>query len=206
MDKQVIDQFWSRRAAEGGGRWTEPEMLDYELSLLVPHAADGCRILDLGSGPAVLSMRLLGPSTRLTAVDKFQGFLDGIPPDPRIEAICSDVVDFDYPTAYDLILLFGVVTHLEPAEELVVYDKAARGLADTGVLAVKNQSSRAAEKRVDGFSETLKCHYVGRYPDIPGQAARLGCFFGKVELRPYPPVFDKWPDTTHVCFLCSGRK
>ncbi len=188
MDKQVIDQFWSRRAAEGGGRWTEPEMLDYELSLLVPHAADGC------------------PSTQLTAVDKYQGFLDGIPPDPRIEAVCSDVVDFDYPVAYDLILLFGVVTHLEPAEELVVYEKAARGLADTGVLAVKNQSSRAAEKRVDGFSETLKCHYVGRYPDIPGQAARLGCFFGKVELRPYPPVFDKWPDTTHVCFLCSGRK
>lgn len=206
MDKKVIDQFWRQRAAEGGGRWTEPEMLDYELSILAPHVGLDCRILDLGSGPAALSTRLLGPSCRLTAVDKYQSFLDSIPPDPRISTVCSDVVDFDYPAAYDLILLFGVVTHLDPAEELLVYEKAAGGLTDCGVLAVKNQSSRVEEKRVDGYSESLKCHYVGRYPDIQGQAARLGRFFDKVELRPYPPAFDKWPDTTHVCFLCSGRK
>jgi 2-polyprenyl-3-methyl-5-hydroxy-6-metoxy-1,4-benzoquinol methylase len=206
VDKNVIDQFWRQRAAEGGGRWTEPEMLDYELSILTPHVGPGCRILDLGSGPATLSTRLLGPSSRLTAVDKYQSFLDSIPPDSRINTVCSDVVDFDYPAAYDLILLFGVVTHLEPTEELKVYEKAAKGLADSGVLAVKNQSSRAEEKRVDGYSESLKCHYVGRYPGISEQAARLGRFFANVEVRPYPPAFDKWPDTTHVCFLCSSRK
>lgn len=206
MDKRVIDQFWRQRATTGGGRWTDPEMLDYELSMLAPHVGANCHILDLGSGPAVLSTRLLGPSCHLTAVDKYQSFLDSIPSDSRINTACSDIVDFDYVATYDLILLFGVVTHLEPVEELAVYEKAARGLTDSGVLAVKNQSSRNEEKRVDGYSESLKCHYVGRYPDIPGQAARLGRFFGKVEIRPYPPEFDKWPDTTHVCFLCSARK
>ncbi|MCM2305842.1 MAG: class I SAM-dependent methyltransferase [Sulfuritalea sp.] len=207
MDKRVIDQFWRQRATEGGGRWTEPEMLDYELSMLTPYVGANCHILDLGSGPAALSTRLLGPSCRLTAVDKYQSFLDSIPSDPRINTVCSDVVNFSYTTAtYDLILLFGVVTHLDLAEELAVYENAARGLADSGVLAVKNQSSHHGEKQVDGYSESLKCHYVGRYPDIPGQAARLGRFFGKVEIRHYPPAFDKWPDTTHVCFLCSSRK
>jgi hypothetical protein len=115
------------------------------------------------------------------------------------------VVDFDYPVAYDLILLFGVVTHLEPGGTRESMRRAARGLADTGVLAVKNQSSRTAEKRVDGYSETLKCHYVGRYPDIPGQLSRLKRVFRDVTTHPYPGQFNKWPETTHVCFLCSGR-
>lgn len=205
MDKKLIDQFWQRRAEQGDGRWTEKSMLDHELALLSPYVVPGCRILDLGSGSATLSIRLMGPSSTLTAVDKYSGFLDSIPPAPRITTRCSDVVDFDYPSSYDLILLFGVVTHLDVAEELKVYEKAANGLADSGVLVVKNQVSRAEEKSVDGYSETLQCHYVGRYPDIPGQLTRLKRFFGKVEVHSYPSQFDKWPDTQHVCFFCSGN-
>ena len=205
MDKDVIDRFWRQRSAQGDGRWTARGMLDYELSLLSPCVTPDCRILDLGSGPASLARELLGPTSTLTAVDKYKGFLDSIPPDPRITTLCRDVVDFDYPGTYDLILLFGVVTHLEEEEEVGVYARAAGALAGSGVLAVKNQVSRTTEKLVDGYSETLKCHYVGRYPDIPGQAARLGRFFGKVEVHPYPPEFDGWTDTTHVCYLCSEK-
>lgn len=205
MDKTVIDQFWRQRSSQGDGRWTEPGMLDYEVALLSPHVIPNCHILDLGSGSAALSRRLLGPSSTLTAVDKYRGFLDSIPPDPRITTLCSDVVNFEYPVAYNLILLFGVVTHLDLEEELKVYAKAARGLAVPGVFVVKNQVSRAEEKLVDGYSETLKCHYVGRYPDIPGQAARLGRIFSRVEVHAYPNQFDKWPDTTHACFICSGK-
>lgn len=180
-------------------------MLDYEVALLSPHVVENCHILDLGSGPAALSTRLLGPTTRLTAVDKYPAFLDKIPPDPRIVSRCCDVVDFDFPDAYQLILLFGVVTHLDPEVEREIYARAARGLADPGVLAVKNQVSRTEEKLVDGYSEGLKCHYVGRYPDIPGQLSRLKRVFRDVRTHPYPGQFNKWPETTHVCFLCSGR-
>jgi hypothetical protein len=206
MDKTVIDQFWQQRSSQGTGRWTEPEMLDFEFDLLSPFVAPGCHILDLGSGPATLSLKLLGPSSTLTAVDKYPGFLDAIPADPRIRTRCCDIDEFDYPEIYDLILLFGVVTHLTHDEELDTYAKASRALSRTGVLAVKNQVSRAEEKLVDGYSESLKCHYVGRYPDILGQAARLGQIFNQVEIRSYPTHFDKWPDTTHTCFLCSGKR
>lgn len=204
MDKDAIDQFWRKRAAQGTGRWTERQMIEYEQDLLSRYVTSNCRILDLGSGPATLSQRLLGDSSSLTAVDKYQGFLDSIPPDPRITKICSDVVEFHYPALYDLILLFGVVTHLEPDEELKVYENAAAGLTPDGILVVKNQVSRAEEKLVDGFSENLNCRYVGRYPDIPGQAARLRRYFANVQISPYPPEFDKWPDTQHVAFICSN--
>ncbi|HRF11448.1 MAG TPA: class I SAM-dependent methyltransferase [Candidatus Accumulibacter phosphatis] len=203
MDKNTVDQFWRKRSMQGCGRWTQPCMLEYELTILMPHVTPNCRILDLGSGPASLSRRLLAPSASLTAVDKYGGFLDSIPPDRRTRVVCRDVIDFDYPHPYDLILLFGVVTHLDPDEELKVYEGAARGLARSGIFAVKNQVSRTVEKVVDGYSADLDCDYVARYPDIPGQRERLGRFFSTVTVLPYPPEFNQWPDTEHVCFLCS---
>lgn len=89
-------------------------MLDYERILLSRHVGACCRVLDLGSGPATLSRSLIGPYCTLTAVDKYQGFLDSIPQDPRITAVCSDLLSLDCPDEYDIILLFGVVTHLDP--------------------------------------------------------------------------------------------
>lgn len=203
MDKGVIDQFWTNRSTQGSGRWTDPRMLEFELAMLSPIASRAGRILDLGSGPAVLSQHLLHDATTLTAVDRYPAFLDQIPDVSCIHKICDDVVRFDYPEHYDLILLFGVVTHLDPEEELAVYAKAARGLLPAGVLAVKNQVARGAEKQVDGYSEALGCRYVGRYPGVQEQAGRLARHFRRVEPVWYPTEFDAWPDTTHVCFLCS---
>ncbi len=206
MDKAVIDEFWRGRAAQGSGRWTEPDMIKYEQGLLARHVTSNCHILDLGSGPASLSQMLLNDSSSLTCVDRYQGFLDVIPPDPRITKICCDVVGFRYGALYDLILLFGVVTHLEADEELTIYQKAAGGLVPEGVLVVKNQVSRFGEKHVDGYSDSLKCHYVGRYPDISGQTSRLRQFFANVEICPYPSEFEKWPDTQNFAFICSRMK
>lgn len=204
MDKRLIDQFWRERAAHKEGRWTDPAMVEYELELLSPYATGNCRILDLGSGPAVLSRKLLGPSGSLTAVDKYREFLDSIPSDPRISKICSDVLDYEYPASYDLTLLFGVVTHLELNEEVRAYERAAARLSPRGHFVVKNQVSKTGEKRVDGFSERLKCHYVGRYPAVLDQAARLRRLFRNVVINSYPERFDTWPDTTHAAFICSG--
>lgn len=205
MDKDIIDKFWQQRATQSKGRWTESSLMDFELGFLANHVTPHCRILDLGSGPALLSRLLMTESATLTAVDKYQGFLDKIPPDPRITKICSDVVEFQYPIPYNLILLFGVVTHLEPEEELRVYENALAGLSPSGVLVVKNQVSLFEEKRVDTYSKNLDCRYVGRYPDIPGQTSRLRKFFGSVETLHYPKDFNKWADTKHVAFICSGK-
>jgi SAM-dependent methyltransferase len=206
MDKSAIDDFWRQRAAQGTGRWTEPELMRFERGLLLPHIVASSRILDLGCGPASLSLALLDRAAALTCVDKCQGFLDAVPADPRITKVCADVVEFRSVGNHDLILLFGVVTHLDADEEMAVYRNAAECLAPNGVMVVKNQVSRAGEKLFDGYSENLKCRYVGRYPDLPGQKMRLQSVFANVEPRLYPTEFDKWPDTQHVAFICSPHR
>ncbi len=203
MDKTVIDQFWRERSAEGGGRWTEPQMLDFEVNLLSKYVGNHCRILDLGSGPATLSLRLLLPTASLTAVDKYPDFLSRIPIVPNVRTVCSDILSFNYDGCHDLILLFGVVTHLEELEEQKIYEKMAQTLSPSGTAVVKNQISPGIEKILSGFSKNLQCQYVARYPSIDEQAARLKRFFNRVDITPYPDQFNKWPDTQHVSFICS---
>lgn len=64
----------------------------------------------------------------------------------------------------------------------------------------------AEEKLGDGYFESMKCRYVDRYPDIPGQVGWLTCVFRKGGGHPYPHQFNNWrPDTTHACFNCSEK-
>lgn len=203
MDKNVIESFWRHRAEEGQGRWTEQAMLDFELSVLQPYANAKSAILDLGSGVGTLSRELLKGAGSLTLVEKQSGFLESVPDTPGLTKTCCDLEEFVYTSHYDLILLFGVVTHLEKANEQSVYASAAAHLAPGGVFAVKNQVTPGPELIVDRQSEQLGCRYVGRYPNQDEQRAELARLFHKVEVVPYPRQFNKWSDTAHMLFLCS---
>lgn len=205
MDKYVIDQFWRARSAQGDGRWTNPTLLEFEVDYLSRLVKPNARILDLGSGSACLSFRLLSDTSTLTAVDKYPDFLAAVPRRSNVSTVCCDVMDFDFGTGYDLILLFGVVTHLELDQEQILYRRAATGLAPEGILVVKNQVSRSAEKSFDGYSENLKCRYVGRYPSLEEQTGRLQDHFSHVHLLPYPDDFNPWPDTRHAAFICTQK-
>lgn len=203
MDKQVIESFWRSRAADGQGRWTDERMCEFEVDVLSPHLKASSRILDLGSGDATLSTRLLPQASTLTVVEKQGEFLGRITDSPKIAKYCCDVADFPYPESYDLVLMFGVVTHLEVEEEIGIYRQVAACLAPDGVFAVKNQVSRSAELVIDRFSEQLACRYVGRYPDAQRQRELLERHFGEVATVHYPANFNKWPETEHMLFLCA---
>lgn len=206
MDKTVIDQFWRRRSATGAGRWTENPMLAFERDLLAPMVGVNCRILDLGSGPAELSRSLLHDTARLHAVDKYPGFLASIPDDPRISRQCEDLSSFATTDRFELVLLFGVVTHLEPDEEKAIYGRARSWLAAEGTMVVKHQISRGSELIVDGYSEALQCHYVARYPALDTQEYILTTYFNAVTVVSYPDAFNPWPTTQHAAFICSGPR
>ncbi|WP_291995358.1 class I SAM-dependent methyltransferase [Candidatus Accumulibacter sp. ACC003] len=203
MDKAVIDQFWRQRSATGAGRWTESPMLNFERELLAPMVGANCRILDLGSGSAELSRKLLLDTTHLLAVDKYPGFLEDIPDDPRVIKQCADLESFATASTFDLILLFGVVTHLEADEEESIYEKARNWLAPAGTMVVKNQISRGVELLMDGFSDALQCHYVARYPALDVQEGLLKSRFNTVRIVAYPDTFNRWPTTMHTAFVCS---
>ncbi|MEF8754074.1 MAG: class I SAM-dependent methyltransferase [Accumulibacter sp.] len=206
MDKAVIDHFWRQRSALGMGRWTGNSMLAFELDLLAPLVGPNCRILDLGSGAAELSRNLLLDSSRLLAVDRYPSFLESIPDDSRISKQCSDLGSFATTDKFDLILLFGVVTHLEIEEEVELYRKVRSWLNPGGIFVVKHQVSRAAELSVDDFSEALQCRYVARYPNVNSQANLLRAHFNTVKTVSYPEALNHWPTTMHLAFLCSGAR
>lgn len=204
MDKAVIDAFWRQRSAEGKGRWTDEALLRYEIEWLTPHVARNARILDLGSGPGELSSRLLPSEGKLTLVEKFPDFLERAPNGPNIRQVCCDILDFDDTSTYDLILLFGVVTHLSEEEEIRIYRNAAERLAKDGKFVVKNQVATAEEKLVSGYSESLHQTYCGRYPGFEQQLGRLKNLFANVDVVRYPEKHNPWFDTLHVAYICKA--
>ncbi|UCV29292.1 class I SAM-dependent methyltransferase [Ferribacterium limneticum] len=204
MDKNIIDIFWKKRSAEGKGRWTDENLLGYELSWISEHAPPNAQILDLGSGPGELSCSLLPTNGKLTLVDKYPDFLKLAPIAPNIRKLCCDVLEFDDTERYDLILIFGVVTHLTEKEETQTYQKAVKLLSRNGTLIVKNQVSSGEEKTVSGYSPSLKQDYCGRYPGLEQQGQRLNRVFSDVKIIHYPEQFNPWPDTRHVAFVCKN--
>lgn len=202
MDKSVIDSFWKKRAAAGKGRWTEHALLDFELAWLSQLIPSEARILDLGSGPGELSSRLLPPQGQLTLVEKYPDFLKLAPTGQNIRHVCCDVLNFANTERFDVILLFGVVTHLTVAEETLIYRTIAGLLAHQGVLIVKNQVSCGEEKLVSGYSNGLQQEYCGRYPGLDSQRERLSNVFSDVRVVHYPHQFNPWPDTKHTAFVC----
>jgi 2-polyprenyl-3-methyl-5-hydroxy-6-metoxy-1,4-benzoquinol methylase len=206
MNKSVIDAFWRKRSAAGATRWSDKALLEYETGWLTPLVPENeACILDLGSGPGELSSRLLRPGVSLTLVDKYPNFLKHAPTGPGIQHICCDIVAFNYPQDYDLILLFGVVTHLTAEEESSIYLSAAQHLKPAGILVVKNQVSIGAEKVTSGFSAALQQEYYGRYPALQLQAALLESRGLAVSIKSYPDHFNPWPDTRHVAFICRQK-
>ena len=203
MDKSVIDSFWKSRSAENKGRWTDETLLNYELDWISGYVASNARILDLGSGPGELSSRLMPENGNLTLVEKYPDFLKSAPTGPDIRHVCCDILEFDDLESYELILLFGVVTHLTEDEEKLIYQKAARAQCSNGILIVKNQISVGDEKLVSGYSASLQHDYCGRYPGIEQQFLRLKGIFKEVEVIHYPDQFNPWPDTKHVAFICT---
>lgn len=204
MDKNVIDVFWKKRSEEGKGRWTEDALLRYELGWLGSYTSAGTMILDLGSGPGELSSRLVPADGRLTMVEKYPGFLKLAPTGPNIQHVCCDVLSFEDSERYDLILIFGVITHLDEDEEILIYRNAAKFLTAGGTLVVKNQVSIGEEKLVGGYSASLQQDYCGRYPGLERQLGRLQERFQHVEIVRYPDRFNPWSDTIHVAFVCKN--
>ncbi|HWL00880.1 MAG TPA: class I SAM-dependent methyltransferase [Microbacteriaceae bacterium] len=204
MDKLTIRDFWRNKVKDGTTRWTGDSMLAYELAYLPPLVPPGSRILDLGSGFGELSKGITPADGSLVAVDAEPGMAAGFEGDDRFEFVPADVVSYRPEGEFDIILLFGVVTHLTVEEEEMVYDTIRDLLAPGGFALVKHQCSDSAGFEVDTQSEALGTRYVGRYPAIAEERARLGARFSSVEVRPYPEELKLHSNSTHVAFLCRG--
>jgi SAM-dependent methyltransferase len=204
LDHEVIQAFWARKSQEERNRWTSDAMLAHEQALLRELVPAPRSILDLGSGHGELSRPLAGTTADLLAVDFAPAYGRSFTgPRHRFEAGGLDA--FEPAEAFDLILLFGVVTSLDATEEQRLYERMAQWLTDDGVAVVKNQCSTGDEFVTTGWSEALAANYSGRYPSVEEQASRLRRAFATVEVVPYPPHLNTWETSAHVAFVCRGQ-
>ena len=200
LNESVIRNFWHERASDPDNRWTSDDMLAFELSFLEPLIGPNDHILDLGAGHGRLSRQLAG-NRSLTAVDwepTFAAAFTG----PEQEFVESRVQDYRPSRRYPIVLLFGVVTYLEEKDESAVYDLLSRATDQSGVAVVKNQVGRHDEVVVGGHSDRLGQPYSGRYPARDSQEQALRERFADVSVVEYPEVFNPWPDTEHIAFVC----
>jgi SAM-dependent methyltransferase len=201
MEKEVIHNFWRSRATTGQSRWTTRNFVEYELNVLRNLKLENTKVLDLGCGFGDLSREYCKSEGELHAIDMEPLFAKWFTESNHFFED-SEVTEFNNGKTYDLILLFGVVTHLTLGEENVVYSNIASMKDDSGVAIVKNQCSVEDEFIFDGFSEELRSRYVGRYPSIAEQLARLKSHFSSVETMKYPPDLRVHQNSEHVMFLC----
>lgn len=205
MIREFAEGFWAQRArdTEGSIRWTDDRMLSHDHALLDQVLPDGGELLDLGCGTGDLFSPFLPRLSHVTAVDMIPEFVARLPQDEKVEGVVSDLTSYAPDRSHDFGLLFGVVTHLSPEDELAVYQLLRRAVRPTGAVLVKNQCSTGEEMLVDRWSEAFGQRYVGRYPAVSGQRELLGTVFDRVEVLRYPADLNPWPDTAHVAFLCS---
>ena len=201
MEKELIRSFWRSRATTGQSRWTSNKFLEHELKVLRNLNHENKRILDLGCGFGDLSRQYCNPEGELHAVDMEPHFAKWFDKPNHIFEVC-EVTEFYSAKKFDLVLLFGVVTYLTLDEEKSAYANIAKLKEDSGVVVVKNQCSVESEFIFEGFSEDLGCQYVGRYPSITEQSARLQAHFKFVEILRYPSDLRVHQTSEHVMFLC----
>ena len=206
MDKVTIRDFWRDKVKDGTTRWTGDAMLEHELMYVPPLIPAGARILDLGSGFGELSRGVTPPDGTLVAVDAEPGMAAGFEGDDRFAFVTADVSTFRPDGRFDVVLLFGVVTHLTVPEEETVYDAIRDTVRPGGVALIKHQCSDAEGFEVDTVSAELGTRYVGRYPSIDEERSRLEQRFDIVEVRPYPEDLKRHANSTHVVFICRSPR
>lgn len=203
MDKSRISGFWLQRSrTHETTRWTSRAQLDADLEVVKPHL-DAKTVLDLGAGTGELLQPFANRAELVTAVDMVPAFLGRIPEFKGLERVVGNLETFVPSRRYELVLMFGVVTHLSVDDESKIYGRVAGALSVGGRAIIKHQCSDGAGFTVDRpptAEDTVG--YVGRYPAVEDQVRQLGQHFTRIEVTHYPESLRRY-DNSHDCaFVC----
>ena len=206
----TIRDFWVGRASVDGhvASRFHSEHDRYDIPAIAEHCAPGARILDLGCGTCSVANTLVeSTACSVHAVDYVEDFLRNAIDDPRLTTEAADVRAYRRDERFDAILLLGVITYIESADErLALYRNCAAMLRAGGTLFVKAQFGVDEDVLVDTFSDALGAHYRAIYPTLPAESALLAQASFSVEARdPYPAALSPHANT-HFHHLVATRR
>ena len=208
LNKAIIRKFWKSQSTQISNRWTSKDLLHFEIDYILnfrQQLTSPITILDLGSGAGELSKSIQGTEDTLTAVDYEENYSRFFDVAKNQHFIQGDVTNFKSFKKFDLILLYGVVTHLSYAEELRTYGLIVDHLAPGGVAIVKHQVSLHEEILINSYSEELKSDYSGRYPARAATEEILKTFFYVAETFQYPTEYNKFGNTVNMAYLLRNN-
>ena len=204
LNKPLIRSFWKRRSIEVSNRWTKDNFLNFENAYLTqrrPQSSKPIKILDLGSGSGELSKGLQKVGDTLVAVDFEENYSRFFMESEFQFFNPCDVTSFESNEKFDVILLYGVVTHLNEIEENKVYRKILNLLSLSGIAIIKHQVSLAGDLVINSYSDVLGQDYSARYPSHLTTEIKLNGLFREVEVLEYPNEFNTFNNTKHVAYF-----
>lgn len=198
MDYELIKNFWTQRSKSDKFLWRD-DLTKLNIDIIQKYTFPNDSVLDLGAGDGKIAAEL-AKKCLVYAVDYIPDFIT------KIEGIRYQVCDirkFTTPEIFDVILLFGVATHLEDDDLFEVYIKCHKMLKPGGYLLVKHQCGVEDTKIVSGYSEQLGTNYQAKYRHINRDIQMLTTSgFNVAAKEPYPPELNqKWPDTKFMLFI-----
>ena len=204
LNKSLIRSFWKSKSIETSNRWTNENFLRFEstyLSKRRPQDSKPLKILDLGSGSGELSKGLQKTGDTLVAVDFEENYSRFFSESAFQVFVPCDVTRFESDEKFDIVLLYGVVTHLTEIEEDKVYLKILNLLSHNGIAIIKHQVSLDRDLIINSYSDVLGQDYSARYPSNLTTQIKLNRLFREVESLEYPKEFNAFKNTKHVAYF-----
>jgi HAD superfamily phosphoserine phosphatase-like hydrolase len=182
-----------------------PNFTAFDVAFVSRFAGKSKSLLECGAGTGLLVNSLIGKFDSITAVEKYEGFIQYISNDPRIHIIHADLLSVPLSGVFDVITLFGIAQFFSPEEALHIYRKCANCLHPSGVLIVKQQMGICEDLIIDGWSEELNTHYYSEYRSIASETALLHRAGLSVETTVdiYPDEYNRWANTRFIALVCK---
>lgn len=207
--RKKIDAFWHAQAQMPdkylATHFKVDNTHDYDYELVKRFTNSKSEVLDLAAGTCIVSSRLAPNVAQVTAVDKYDSFLEECPEQPNMTLIQNDILSLSLTSQFDVVLLLGVITYFDRAESEKIYQKAAELLKPGGHIIIKHQCGVEEDITVDHFSPQLKTHYAAFYRSIETEKEILSLHVDVCEVIDiYPAELNKWDNTHFYAFICKG--
>jgi SAM-dependent methyltransferase len=179
LDYQEIKKFWRSRAkiaAQGGRKavnlGTTPLQHQKQLQILLKHIGPtDRRFVELGCGTGRITLFLAPWAEEIVAVDFCKPILNVLRQEllrkkiKNVKTFCANAYD-KLPVAYgryDVVLIFGIILHLNDPEWIRTILNAKRLLKPSGKIMVRESVGLPRHFEVDKYSKELRAYYKAIY-------------------------------------------